>query len=86
MIEGDERKAYWLHTKWQMVASLLPFVVALIVLPLYADALNTKRVLGSPLGFFLACHGLFVIAFVTVAMFVNRQDAIDHWHGAHEDF
>lgn len=86
MVEGDERKAYWRHTKWQMVASLLPFVVALIVLPLYADALNTKRVLGSPLGFFLACHGLFVIAFVTVAMFVNRQDAIDHWHGAHEDF
>ena len=22
---------------------------------------------------------------VTVAVFVNRQDAIDHWHGAHED-
>ena len=22
---------------------------------------------------------------LTVASFVNRQDAIDHWHGAHED-
>ena len=30
--------------------------------------------------------GLIVIAFVTIAVFVNRQDAIDHWHGAHEDF
>ena len=42
-------------------------------------------VLGIPLGYFLACHGLLIIAFVTVAVFVNRQDAIDHWHGAHED-
>jgi hypothetical protein len=29
---------------------------------------------------------LMVIAFITVAVFINRQDAIDHWHGAHEDF
>jgi hypothetical protein len=27
-----------------------------------------------------------VIAFITIAVFVNRQDAIDRWHGAHEDF
>jgi putative solute:sodium symporter small subunit len=85
MIEWSERKAYWRHTKVQMLTSLLPFVVALIVLPLYADALNSKRVLGIPFGYFLACHGLLVIALVTVAVFVNRQDAIDHWHGAHED-
>jgi putative solute:sodium symporter small subunit len=86
MIERNERKAYWRHTKTQMLASLLPFLLAMIVLPLYADALNNKRVLGIPLGYFLACHGLIVIAFVTVAVFVNRQDAIDRWHGAHEDF
>ena len=58
MIERNERKAYWRHTKAQMLTSLLPFVLALIVLPLYADALNDKRILGIPLGYFLACHGL----------------------------
>jgi len=85
MIERNERKPYWRHTKVQMLTSLLPFVLAIIVLPAYADALNDKRILGIPLGYFLACHGLVVIAFATVAAFVNRQDAIDHWHGAHED-
>ncbi len=85
MMDWSERKSYWRHTKVQMLASLVPFITALIALPLYADALNTKRVLGIPLGYFLACHGLIIIAFVTIAMFVNRQDAIDHWHGAHED-
>jgi len=86
MIERNERKPYWRHTRTQMLTSLLPFVAAMIVLPLYADALNDKRILGVPLGYFLVCHGLAVIAFVTMAAFVNRQDAIDHWHGAHEDF
>jgi len=33
----------------------------------------------------VSAHGIFVIAVATVASFVNRQDAIDHWHGAHED-
>jgi putative solute:sodium symporter small subunit len=86
MIERNERRPYWRHTRMQMLTSLLPFVAAMIVLPLYADALNDQRILGVPLGYFLVCHGIAVIAFVTMAAFVNRQDAIDHWHGAHEDF
>ncbi len=85
MIERKERKPYWRHTKWQMIASLVPFLAVCIILPLYADILNRSRFLGFPLGYFLALHGLAVIAAVTVASFVNRQDAIDHWHGAHED-
>lgn len=85
MIERKERKPYWRHTKWQMLASLIPFFTVIIVLPLYAGGLNGDRFLSFPLGYFLAAHGLFIIALVTVASFVNRQDAIDHWHGAHED-
>lgn len=85
MIERKERKPYWQHTKWQMLASLLPLLGSLIVLPLYANALNDDKVLSIPVGFFLTAHGFFIIAVITVASFVNRQDAIDHWHGAHED-
>jgi putative solute:sodium symporter small subunit len=85
LIERKERKPYWTHTKWQMLASLIPFLAVIIILPLYADKLNSSRFLGFPLGYLLAAHGLVLIAVVTVASFVNRQDAIDHWHGAHED-
>jgi putative solute:sodium symporter small subunit len=85
MMERKERKPYWRHTKWQMLASVVPFLVLIIVLPLYAAGLNTERFLGFPLGYFLSAHGIAVIAIFTVASFVNRQDAIDHWHGAHED-
>ena len=86
MIECSEHKAYWRNTKVQMLTSLVPFLLVIVILPLYAERLNTSRFLGFPLGYFLCAHGIFFIAVVTVASFVNRQDAIDHWHGAHEDF
>ena len=85
MIDWSERKPYWRHTKWQMLASLLPYLLLVIVLPLYADRLNSNKFLGFPLGYFLAVHGIVLIALFTIASFINRQDAIDHWHGAHED-
>jgi putative solute:sodium symporter small subunit len=85
MIELRERKPYWRHTKWQMLASLVPFLAVILVLPLYADSLNSSKFMGFPLGYFLSLHGIVLIAVITVASFVNRQDAIDHWHGAHED-
>lgn len=85
LMERKERKPYWQHTKWQAFASLAPFLFVLIVLPFYADRLNSSKFLGFPLGYFLVLHGIVAIASITVASFVNRQDAIDHWHGAHED-
>ena len=65
--------------------SVGPFLLVVIVFPLYADRLNSNKFLSFPLGYFLAGHGLVLIAVVTVASFVNRQDAIDHWHGGHEN-
>ena len=85
MIEWQERKPYWRDTKWQMVASLGPYLVAVLLLPLYADGLNSRAILGMPLGYFVAAHALLVVAAVVVAGFVNRQNAIDDWHGAKDD-
>ena len=86
MIDWQERKPYWRDTKWQMVASLLPYLLAVLLLPLYADGLNARSIFGMPLGYFVACHALLVVAAVVVAGFVNRQDAIDDWHGAKDDY
>ena len=85
MIDWNERKRYWRDTKWQMVATLLPYLVAVLALPLYAEALNTRRVFGMPLGYFVVCHGLLSVAAIVAASYVNRQDAIDRWHGVNEE-
>ena len=65
MMERKERKPYWRHTLWQMLASVVPFLVLIIVLPLYAESLNTERFLGFPLGYFLSAHGIAIIAVFT---------------------
>ena len=85
MIERKERKPYWRHTKWQMLATVVPLLCAVVIIPLYADRLNSNKFLGFPLGYFLAAHGILALAAIAVASFVNRQDVIDHFHGANED-
>ncbi|MBU2531282.1 MAG: DUF4212 domain-containing protein [Alphaproteobacteria bacterium] len=85
LIEIDERKPYWRYTKWQMLVTALPFLALAIALPLYAAELNARKFLGFPLGYFIAGHGLWLIALLSMAAFVSRQDVIDHWHGANED-
>jgi len=85
MMDRSERKPYWRHTKWQLLASLIPFLLLVIVLPLYVDKLNSNKFLGFPLGYFLIGHGIVLLAVFTIASFINRQDAIDHWHGANEE-
>lgn len=84
-MDVEEQKPYWRHTKLQMLASLLPFLLVLIVLPLYVDRLNSNKFLGFPLGYFMIGHGLLLLAIFTVASFNNRQDAVDRWHGASEE-
>ena len=85
MLEQDERKPYWRYTKLQLIVSLVPFLVLVFVLPFYADSLNHNKFLGCPLGYFLAGHGLWIIGIFTIGTYINRQDSIDHWHGANED-
>jgi len=83
--DGAKLEIRFRHFSKVEAAVGIPFLIALIVLPLYAEGLNHNKFLGFPLGYLLAAQGLFLIALVTIGGFVNRQDAIDHWHGAHED-
>lgn len=85
MLERREHKPYWRHTKFEMLARLIPLLLVLIVVPFYAERLNHNKLLGFPLGFLMAGHGLLILSIITVASSVNRQDAVDRWHGALED-
>ena len=65
--------------------SSMLYLLAVMALPVYAEALNGRRIFGVPLGYFVVCHGILMAAAIVMAGFVNRQDAIDHWHGANEE-
>ena len=85
MIKFRRRRPYWKRTKFQILASLVLPAVIMLATPLYVDALNTRMLAGFPLGYLISTHGTIVFAMVAVFHFVGRQDAVDRWHGAHED-
>lgn len=85
VVEKKHRRPYWRRTKVQMATSLiLPGLIALLLWLGDVD-LQRTRILAFPLGYFLACHGVVLLAIVAVARFVAKQDDIDRIHGAHEN-
>jgi putative solute:sodium symporter small subunit len=85
MLERSQRRPYWQATKWTMVITLVPLLAVIIVVPLFAEKLNSNPFLGFPLGYFMCAHGLFILALAGVSTFIGRQHAVDQLHGAQED-
>ena len=85
MIERSTRKPYWRETKALATASLLLPVAAVLTMPLWIGWASQWTLIGLPLGFVLAVHGLVLLAVAAAARFVGRQDEIDQWHGAHDE-
>ncbi len=86
IIEKKLRKPYWRETKIQVLISLVLPLAAILALPLVVSDLDGLRFIGYPLAYFLVLHGAVVLLVYATTKFVSKQDAIDHWHGAHEDF
>lgn len=86
MIEKRRRKPYWRETKMLTFGTLVVPGIAMLVLPFWSDELSGPTVIGFPVGYLLASHVAILVAVAAAARFIMRQDEIDHWHGAHEDF
>jgi putative solute:sodium symporter small subunit len=86
MIEGRQRRPYWRETKILVLATLILPGIVMLVLPFWSDELSGPTVIGCPVGYLLASHVAILVAIAAAARFIVRQDEIDRWHGAHEDF
>lgn len=51
----------------------------------FVDTLNQFKVLGFPLGFYMAAQGSLIIFVVMLFLFASRQDTIDREEGVAED-
>ncbi len=80
-----QRRPYWRWTKLQLFTHLLVPGTAILLAPLFFDELNASRILGFPLGYFIAVHGVLLVGVLAVLRFVARQDSVDRWHGVHEE-
>jgi putative solute:sodium symporter small subunit len=55
------------------------------VVHIFAPSLNSIRILGFPLGFYMAAQGSLIIFVVALFWFGKRQNQIDEEFGVQED-
>lgn len=79
------RLAYWRRTSALMWVMLGIWFVASFGVHVFAPLLNGVKILGFPLGFYMAAQGSLIIFVVSLFWFARRQDQIDQEFGVAED-
>ena len=85
MAEIIRGKPYWRQTKLLMASSLAVPLLLIGGIAYWIGRAGDVTLAGMPLGFFLATHGVVVVAIGAVARYAVIQDRIDRWHGANDD-
>lgn len=84
-LSPDEMKAYWSRTSSLMWTLLVLWLFFGFIVHMFAPQLNGIRILGFPLGFYMAAQGSLIAFVVMLFFFAKQQDKIDRDHGYAED-
>ncbi len=84
-IDPATARAYWSKTSALMWIVLAIWFLAGFVVHIFAPSLNEIRVLGFPLGFYMAAQGSLIVFVVGLFWFARRQNQIDEEFGVQED-
>lgn len=76
---------YWARTSTLMWIMLVLWIVFSFVIHMFVVQLNQIKILGFPLGFYMAAQGSLVAFVVMLFWFAWRQDSIDRQEGVAED-
>lgn len=80
-LSQEAKQAHWTKTRNLTILILVLWVIFGILVPWFAQSLNSMTFLGFPLGYYMCVQGS-LIAFVLMIWFQNwRQDAIDDEYG-----
>lgn len=83
--DAAQRQKYWSKTSRLMWIIFALWILFSFVIPLFAVQLNTIKILGFPLGFYMAAQGS-LIAFVVLCIWnAIAQNKIDEEFGVQED-
>ena len=83
MSQGGDR--YWARTSTLMWIMLVLWIFFSFVIHMFVTPLNNIRVLGFPLGFYMAAQGSLIAFVVMLFVFAWRQDQIDRDEGVAEE-
>lgn len=84
-LSAEKQAAYWHKTRNLMFVILAAWFFFSFVVHYFAPSLNGIRILGFPLGFYMAAQGS-LIAFVVMCIWNARtQDKIDREFGVQDE-
>ena len=81
----QKAQEYWQRTKSLMWTVLVIWFLSGFVIHAFAPELNQIRILGFPLGFYMAAQGSLIIFVWLIFWYVARQNRIDDEFGVSED-
>lgn len=76
---------HWSRTSALMLTMLILWFVFSFVIHFFVNNLNTIKIGGFPLGFYMASQGSLIVFVVMLFWFAMRQDKIDREEGVAED-
>ncbi|MCU0819123.1 MAG: DUF4212 domain-containing protein [Beijerinckiaceae bacterium] len=76
---------YWQKTSKLMVTMMVLWVIFGFVVHMFVTPLNGIKILGFPLGFYMAAQGSLIVFVVMLFSFAKAQDNIDRECGVAED-
>jgi len=84
-LTATQQAAYWEKTRGLMLVILAAWFVFSFLIHFWAPQLNTIRILGFPLGYYMAAQGS-LIAFVLMCVWnAKAQDKIDREFGVQDE-
>ena len=84
-LSDTKRRAYW-HANLSIVAALLSvwFVVSFVLSIVFVDSLNTMRIGGFRLGFWMAQQGSLYVFVVLIFVYVWLMNRLDRKYSVEE--
>ena len=84
-MEPNGDRGYWAKTSRLMVVMMTLWLFFSFVVHMFVIPLNGIKILGFPLGFYMAAQGSLIAFVVMLFWFAYRQDQIDRECGVAED-
>jgi putative solute:sodium symporter small subunit len=82
---NDQEQRHWSATSRLTWVMLAIWAVFAFFIHMFAGSLNGIKVLGFPLGYYMAAQGSLIIFVLMLFWFASAQDKIDRDHGVAED-
>lgn len=84
-MESNSGDRYWSRTSALMWSMFVLWLIFSFVIHFFVDKLNAIKILGFPLGFYMAAQGSLAVFVLMLFFFAWKQDAIDREEGVAEE-